>query len=88
MSRRLLSIIPLLCACAAERDLGALFGPAQDGLLVVDAQLIVDASLPPVYLSQTQAHSERTRNTATHPTEMARHRPTLSPFFRYHQYST
>ena len=55
MSRRLLSIIPLLCACAAERDPDALFGPTQDGLLVVDAQLIVESSLPPVYLSQTQA---------------------------------
>ena len=54
MNRRLLSIIPLLCACAAERDPGALFGSPQEGLLVVDAQLIVDAPLPSLYLSQTQ----------------------------------
>ena len=55
MSRRLLSILPLLCACAAERDPASLFGPTQEGTLVVDAQLIVDAPLPPVYLSLTQA---------------------------------
>ena len=45
----------LLISCAAERDPGSLFGPAEQGTLVVDATLIVDRPMPPIFIRQTIA---------------------------------
>lgn len=45
----------LLSSCAAERDPGSLFGPAEQGTIVVDATLIVDQPMPVVFLRQTLA---------------------------------
>ena len=42
-----------LLSCAAERD-GGLFGPSEAGVLLVDALLLVDRPMPPVYLRRTQ----------------------------------
>ena len=42
-----------LMGCKAERDPLSLYGPDASGVLVVDALLIVDKSLPPVLISQT-----------------------------------
>jgi len=38
---------------AADRDPDDLFGPSEDNLIVVDAILIVDAPLPPVFVRRT-----------------------------------
>ncbi len=43
----------VLGGCAAERGPGELFGPAEAGILVIDAQLIVDEPMPAVYLRRT-----------------------------------
>ena len=40
-------------SCGAERDPSSLFGPNESGILVVDATLIVDQAMPPLYLRQT-----------------------------------
>lgn len=45
----------LLFSCAAERDPGSLFGPAEQGTIVVDATLIVDLPMPPIFIRQTIA---------------------------------
>lgn len=49
--------IPLCCfiflSCAAERDPASLFGPDEQGIIVVDATLIVDRPLPEVIVRQT-----------------------------------
>ena len=58
MNRYLIPLIALLFACAADRRPGELFGPAEDDIIVVDAQLIVGDSLPPIYLSRTLAPSD------------------------------
>lgn len=42
-------------SCAADRSPSSLFGPNQAGILVVDATLIVDQVLPPLFLRQTIA---------------------------------
>ena len=56
----LLALFPLLsCSApgplAADRTPGELFGATEDDLIVVDAILIVDAPLPPVFLRRTTA---------------------------------
>ena len=56
----LLALFPLLsCSApgplAAGRTPGELFGTAEDNLIVVDAILIVDTPLPPVFLRRTTA---------------------------------
>jgi hypothetical protein len=43
----------LLTACSADRRPGELFGPAEEGTLVIDALLIVDRPLPDVFVRQT-----------------------------------
>ena len=68
MYRYLLLLLPLV-ACeapgplAANRDPAELFGPSEDNLIVVDAILIVDEPLSPVFLRRTVApgtpYSER-----------------------------
>jgi hypothetical protein len=45
----------LLLGCSADRDPGSLFGPTESGTPVVDALLLVDQPLPPVYLRRTGA---------------------------------
>ena len=42
-----------LAACSTDRAPGELFGPSEEGLLVVEAILIVDATLPPIRLTRT-----------------------------------
>ncbi len=42
-----------LAGCSTDRTPGELFGPSEEGLLVVDAILIVDARLPTIRLSRT-----------------------------------
>ena len=56
-SSRLLTLVALaaLAACSAERDPGELFGPAETGVLVVDAVLIVDQPLPDLFVRRTQS---------------------------------
>lgn len=49
----LLLAATILLSCAAERD-GGLFGPSEAGVLLVDALLLVDQPLPPIYLRRTQ----------------------------------
>jgi len=44
-----------LLACSPQRDPAELFGPAEVGVLVVDAQLIVGEPLPEVFLRRTAA---------------------------------
>jgi hypothetical protein len=53
--RLLLFLFPLLVACSADRKSGTLFGPAEEGILVVDAALIVDQPLPDLFLRHTLA---------------------------------
>lgn len=53
--RFLLFLFPLLIACSADREPGTLFGPAEEDVLVVDAALIVDRSLPDLFLRRTLA---------------------------------
>ena len=43
----------VLVGCKAERDPASLFGPDASGMLVIDALLIVDQSLPQVLVSET-----------------------------------
>jgi len=45
----------LMAACAAEREPGDLFGPAEPDILVVDAQLLVDRPLPDLLVYETVA---------------------------------
>ena len=49
----LLLLLPLLLACAAEREPGELFGPSEADLVVVDAILIVDQPMPDIFLRRT-----------------------------------
>ena len=54
--RQLWAVLPallVLAGCAAERSPGELFGPTESGILVVDAQLIVDEPMPDIYLRRT-----------------------------------
>ena len=56
MYRLFLSVFSLfLLSCAAERDPGSLFGPAEQGTLVIDATLLVDLPMPPIFIRQTIA---------------------------------
>ncbi len=50
-----LLLLPLLMACAAERQPGELFGPSEADLVVVDAILIVDQPMPDIFLRRTLA---------------------------------
>ena len=50
----LLLLLPLL-ACGADKGPEDLFGPSEDNLMVVDAILIVDQPLPPVFVRRTAA---------------------------------
>jgi hypothetical protein len=50
-----LAALMLLPGCSPDRDGSSLFGPAESGTPVVDALLLVDAPLPPVYLRRTVA---------------------------------
>ena len=50
----LLLLLPLL-ACGADKGPEDLFGPSEDNLIVVDAILIVDQPLPPVFVRRTAA---------------------------------
>ena len=43
----------LIVACAADRGTGDLFGPPEEGTLVVDVLLIVAHPLPDLFLHQT-----------------------------------
>jgi hypothetical protein len=43
----------LLASCAAERKPGELLGPSEEGVLVVDALLLVDKPLPDLFLRKT-----------------------------------
>ncbi|HCR17951.1 MAG TPA: hypothetical protein DIU35_10755 [Candidatus Latescibacteria bacterium] len=43
----------LLFSCAAERKPGELLGPSEEGVLVVDALLLVDQPLPDLYIRKT-----------------------------------
>ncbi len=45
----------LLLACSADRRPGSLFGPSEQGTIVVDALLIVDQPLPDLFVRQTLA---------------------------------
>jgi hypothetical protein len=49
----LLLLLPLLLACAAEREPGELFGPSEADLVVVDAILLVDQPMPDIFLRRT-----------------------------------
>ncbi len=51
--RAALALITLLVACAADRDPGELFGPAEANTLVVDARLLVGHSLPDLFVRRT-----------------------------------
>ena len=42
-----------LLGCQAERDKASLFGPEEVGVLVIDAQLIVDKPLPALFVRET-----------------------------------
>ncbi|SVB44615.1 uncharacterized protein METZ01_LOCUS197469, partial [marine metagenome] len=53
MKRFKLLFVFITLSCAAERDPSSLFGPNEAGILVVDATLIVDQSMPPLFLRQT-----------------------------------
>ncbi len=53
MNRFKLLFVFITLSCAAERDPSSLFGPNEAGILVVDATLIVDQSMPPLFLRQT-----------------------------------
>ncbi|MBT5872775.1 MAG: DUF4249 family protein [Candidatus Latescibacteria bacterium] len=48
-------LLTVFLSCAADRSPSSLFGPNQAGILVVDATLIVDQALPPLFLRQTIA---------------------------------
>ncbi len=52
---RYLCVLLILAGCAAERDSGELFGPVAESMLVVDALLLVDQGLPPVYVRRSLA---------------------------------
>lgn len=55
----------LVAACATDREPGDLFGPAESGTLVVDAQLFVDHPLPDLFVRETVAPGlEYTRDKA------------------------
>ncbi|MGB0606624.1 MAG: hypothetical protein ACPGRY_16810, partial [Candidatus Latescibacterota bacterium] len=45
----------LFVACSADRKPGELFGPSEEGVLVIDAILVVDQKLPDLFLKQTIA---------------------------------
>ena len=45
----------LLISCSTERQVGDLFGASSEPTLVVDALLLVDQPLPPIYLRRTLA---------------------------------
>lgn len=49
------ALCALLVACSADRKPGELFGPSEAGVLVIDAILIVDQTLPDLFLKQTIA---------------------------------
>ncbi|MBI4530918.1 MAG: DUF4249 family protein [Candidatus Latescibacteria bacterium] len=49
----LISCCVFLTACSADRQPGELFGPAEEGTLVIDALLIVDQPLPGIFVRQT-----------------------------------
>lgn len=53
ISQILIAVCLALFGCSADRKPGELFGPAEEGTLVVDALLIVDQSLPDVLLRRT-----------------------------------
>ena len=53
MQRFMLCWSIIFLSCAAERDPSSLFGPNEAGILVVDATLIVDQTMPPIFLRQT-----------------------------------
>jgi len=55
MRTRLLLLLLLLTACAAERDPNTLFGPVEETTLVVDAALIVGQPLPDLFVRRTAA---------------------------------
>ena len=53
VQRAALALIPLLVACAADRDPGELFGPAEEDRLVVDGRLLVGQALPDLFVRRT-----------------------------------
>lgn len=51
------ALCTLFMACSADRKPGELFGPSEEGILVIDAILVVDQALPDLFLKQTIAPS-------------------------------
>lgn len=49
----LLCLVAFGIACSPEREPGELFGPQEAGVLVIDAQLIVDEPMPALFLRRT-----------------------------------
>ena len=49
------ALCTLFMACSADRKPGGLFGPSEEGVLVIDAILVVDQALPDLFLKQTIA---------------------------------
>ena len=52
---RATALCALFVACSADRKPGELFGPSEEGVLVIDAILVVDQKLPDLFLKQTIA---------------------------------
>ena len=52
LTRWLMPVV--LLSCSADREPGELFGPAESGLVVVDALLIVNEPLPDIFVRRTQ----------------------------------
>lgn len=49
------ALCALFIACSADRKPGELFGPSEEGVLVIDAILVVDQKLPDLFLKQAIA---------------------------------
>jgi hypothetical protein len=52
-------ICAVLASCAAEREPGELLGPSEEGVLVVDALLIVDRPMPDLFVRKTIGPGKR-----------------------------
>jgi hypothetical protein len=51
----LLFLFSIFLACSADRDPSSLFGPEEQGTVVVDALLIIDQPMPALFVRQTLA---------------------------------
>ncbi|NNE07394.1 MAG: DUF4249 family protein, partial [Gemmatimonadetes bacterium] len=52
------ALAAILAGCSAERDPSELFGPSEEGTLVIDAVLLVDQAFPTIILTRALAPDE------------------------------